>query len=274
MSVLYVKEQGSCIQKRSERIVVTKGQMTLLEIPLANVENIAIIGNVLITVLPDEIKSPKMTAEWEMALNHIAQNTETADEFLNGITELMQELVARYQGISGAGKTFKDWPEMVGNIIPFIGGEEEKSEQEPLRLWGKVENGEIVKATSPVITTQCIRVPVLDGHTAAVFVKFKKKPTKEQLIETLVNFSGEPQKLELPSAPKQFIQYLEEDNRPQVSLDVNFENGMGVSVGRLREDTVYDYKFVGLSHNTLRGAAGGAVLSAELLVAKGYIEAK
>ena len=185
------------------------------------------------------------------------------------------EVVATtYQAISGAGKTFKDWPEMVGNIIPFIGGEEEKSEQEPLRLWGKVVNGEIVKATTPVITTQCIRVPVLDGHTAAVFVKFAKKPTKEELIEAMVNFSGEPQELDLPSAPKQFIQYLEEDNRPQVSMDVNFENGMGISVGRLREDTVYDYKFVGLSHNTLRGAAGGAVLSAELLVAKGYIEAK
>ena len=179
-----------------------------------------------------------------------------------------------YQAISGAGKTFKDWPEMEHNIIPFIGGEEEKSEQEPLRIWGHVENGEIVKADSPVITTQCIRVPVLDGHTAAVFVKFAKKPTKEQLIEAMTKFSGEPQKLDLPSAPKQFIQYLEEDNRPQVQLDVNFEKGMGISVGRLREDTVYDYKFVGLSHNTLRGAAGGAVLSAELLVAKGYIEAK
>jgi len=163
---------------------------------------------------------------------------------------------------------------MVGNIIPFIGGEEEKSEQEPLRLWGKVEDGVIKKATTPVITTQCIRVPVLDGHTAAVFVKFAKKPTKEQLIEKLRNFSGLPQELDLPSAPKQFIQYLEEDNRPQVSLDVNFENGMGISVGRLREDTVYDYKFVGLSHNTLRGAAGGAVLSAELLTAQGYITAK
>ena len=185
------------------------------------------------------------------------------------------EVVATtYQAISGAGKTFKDWPEMVGNIIPFIGGEEEKSEQEPLRLWGKVEDGVIKKATTPVITTQCIRVPVLDGHTAAVFVKFAKKPTKEQLIEKLRNFSGLPQKLDLPSAPKQFIQYLEEDNRPQVSLDVNFENGMGISVGRLREDTVYDYKFVGLSHNTLRGAAGGAVLSAELLTAQGYITAK
>ena len=185
------------------------------------------------------------------------------------------EVVATtYQAISGAGKTFKDWPEMVENIIPYIGGEEEKSEQEPLKLLGKVENGRIVKAQSPVITCQCIRVPVLDGHTAAVFVKFRKKPTKEQLIEKLVSFQGLPQELDLPSAPKQFIQYLEEDNRPQVSLDVNFERGMGISVGRLREDTVYDYKFVGLSHNTLRGAAGGALLCAELLTAKGYIRAK
>ena len=179
-----------------------------------------------------------------------------------------------YQAISGAGKTFKDWPEMEGNIIPFIGGEEEKSEQEPLRIWGHIENGEIVKADGPVITTQCIRVPVLNGHTAAVFVKFKKNPTKEQLIEKLVNFKGVPQELNLPSAPKQFIQYLEEDNRPQVSMDVNYENGMGISVGRLREDTVYDWKFVGLSHNTVRGAAGGAVLCAELLKAQGYITAK
>ena len=185
------------------------------------------------------------------------------------------EVVATtYQAISGAGKTFKDWPEMEGNIIPYIGGEEEKSEQEPLHIWGHIENGVIVKAESPVITCQCIRVPVLNGHTAAVFVKFKKKPTKEQLIEKLVNFKGIPQELELPSAPKQFIQYLEEDNRPQVSLDVDFEHGMGISVGRLREDTVYDYKFVGLSHNTVRGAAGGAVLCAELLTAKGYIAAK
>ena len=185
------------------------------------------------------------------------------------------EVVATtYQAISGAGKTFKDWPEMEGNIIPYIGGEEEKSEQEPLRIWGHIENGVIVKAESPVITCQCIRVPVLNGHTAAVFVKFKKKPTKEQLIEKLVNFKGIPQELELPSAPKQFIQYLEEDNRPQVSLDVDFEHCMGISVGRLREDTVYDYKFVGLSHNTVRGAAGGAVLCAELLTAKGYIAAK
>lgn len=185
------------------------------------------------------------------------------------------EVVATtYQAISGAGKTFKDWPEMEGNIIPYIGGEEEKSEQEPLRIWGYIEDGVIVKAQSPVITCQCIRVPVLNGHTAAVFVKFKKKVTKEELIEKLESFKGLPQELKLPSAPAQFIRYMEEDNRPQVSLDVDFENGMGISVGRLREDTVYDYKFVGLSHNTVRGAAGGAVLCAELLTAKGYIKEK
>ena len=187
---------------------------------------------------------------------------------------LERALVCTYQAISGAGKTFQRWPEMVDNCIPYIGGEEEKSEQEPLRIWGKVENGQIVKASEPVITCQCIRVPVLNGHTAAVFVKFRKNPTKEQLIEKLVNFKGFPQEAELPSAPKQFIQYLEEDNRPQVKMDVNFENGMGISVGRLREDTVYDWKFVGLSHNTVRGAAGGAVLCAETLKAKGYIQAK
>ncbi len=188
--------------------------------------------------------------------------------------EPYEAVVSTYQAISGAGKTFKDWPEMVGNIIPYIGGEEEKSEKEPLRLWGKIENGVIVPATLPVITSQCIRVPVLNGHTASVFVKLKKKATKEELIEKMVNFSGEPQKLQLPSAPKQFIQYLEEDNRPQVALDVDYEGGMGISVGRLREDSVYDWKFVGLAHNTLRGAAGGAVLCAELLKAKGYITAK
>ena len=186
-----------------------------------------------------------------------------------------KEVVATtYQAISGAGKTFKDWPEMVENIIPFIGGEEEKSEQEPLRLWGEIKDGEIVKASEPVITCQCIRVPVLDGHTAAVFINFEKKPTKEQLIEKLVTFKGFPQEAELPSAPKQFIQYLEEDNRPQVTEDVNYERGMGVSIGRLREDSMYDYKFIGLSHNTIRGAAGGAVLCAEALTAKGYIQAK
>lgn len=185
------------------------------------------------------------------------------------------EVVATtYQAISGAGKTFKDWPEMVGNIIPYIGGEEEKSEQEPLRLFGEIKDGEIVKAQSPKITTQCVRVPVLNGHTAAVFVNFAKKPTKEQIIDRWVNFKGLPQELNLPSAPKQFIQYLEEDNRPQVTADVHYENGMGVSMGRLREDSIYDYKFIGLSHNTVRGAAGGAILCAELLKAQGYIEKK
>jgi len=188
--------------------------------------------------------------------------------------EPTQVVVSTYQAISGAGKTFKDWPEMVENVIPYIGGEEEKSEKEPLRLWGKIENGVIVPETAPLITSQCIRVPVLNGHTASVFVNLGKKATKEQLIEKMVNFSGEPQKLGLPSAPKQFIQYLEEDNRPQVKLDVDYENGMGISIGRLREDTLFDWKFVGLSHNTVRGAAGGAVLCAELLKAKGYIDKK
>lgn len=187
------------------------------------------------------------------------------------------EVVATtYQAISGAGKTFADWQEMVGNIIPYIGGEEEKSEKEPLRIWGHVdeEKKEIVPAQSPVITCQCIRVPVLNGHTAAVFVKLRKKATKEQLLKALDDFRGVPQELELPSAPKQFIRYLEDDNRPQVALDVDYENGMGISVGRLREDHVYDWKFVGLSHNTVRGAAGGAILCAELLKAQGYIVKK
>lgn len=179
-----------------------------------------------------------------------------------------------YQAISGAGKNFADWPEMVDNVIPYIGGEEEKSEQEPLRLWGKVVDGKIVKAEEPVITTQCIRVPVTDGHTAAVFVTFENKPTKEEILKEWAEFSGLPQELDLPSAPKQFIKYFEEDNRPQAKLDRDYENGMGVCFGRLREDKVFDYKFVGLSHNTVRGAAGGAVLTAELLKAQGYITAK
>ncbi len=183
-------------------------------------------------------------------------------------------VVTTYQAISGAGKTFKDWPEMEHNIIPFIGGEEEKSEKEPLRVWGHVENGVIVPAENPIITSQCIRVPVLNGHTAAAFVNLNKKATKEELIEAMVNFSGEPQSLGLPSAPKQFIQYLEDDNRPQVALDVDYENGYGISIGRLREDSYFDWKFVGLSHNTVRGAAGGGVLMAELLKAKGFIDKK
>ncbi|HUM83127.1 MAG TPA: aspartate-semialdehyde dehydrogenase [Lachnospiraceae bacterium] len=188
--------------------------------------------------------------------------------------EPTQVIVSTYQAISGAGKTFKDWPEMKGNIIPYISGEEEKSEQEPLKVFGHVENGVIVKAESPVISAQCIRVPVLNGHTAAVSIDFAKEPTKEELIDRLVNFSGEPQKLELPSAPKHFIQYLADDNRPQVSMDVDYEKGMGVSIGRLRKDNIFDWKFVGLSHNTLRGAAGGAVECAEMLKALGYIVRK
>ena len=188
--------------------------------------------------------------------------------------EPYEVIVSTYQASSGAGKNFASWPEMVGNVIPYIGGEEEKSEKEPLRVFGHIENGQIVPAEGPVITSQCIRIPVLYGHTATVFVKFRKKATKEQLIEKLVSFKGLPQELQLPSAPKQFIQYMEEDNRPQVLADVNYEHGMGVSIGRLREDTVYDWKFVGLSHNTIRGAAGGGVLCAELLKAQGYIQAK
>lgn len=195
---------------------------------------------------------------------------------LHALREFEPEVVVAttYQAISGAGKTFADWPEMVDNVIPFIGGEEEKSEQEPLRIWGKVVDGQIVKAQAPLITTQCIRVPVSDGHTAAVFVKFKKKPTKDQILKAWNEFKGIPQELDLPSAPKQFIKYFEEDNRPQANLDRDYENGMGVCFGRLREDTVYDYKFVGLSHNTVRGAAGGGVLIAELLKAQGYIVSK
>ena len=179
-----------------------------------------------------------------------------------------------YQAISGAGKTFREWPEMIDNVIPYIGGEEEKSEQEPLRVWGRVEDGKIVKADAPLITTQCIRVPVTDGHTAAVFVDFEKKPEKDEILEAWRNFKGKPQTLGLPSAPAQFITYFEEDNRPQAALDRDLYGGMGVSVGRLREDTLFDYKFVGLSHNTLRGAAGGAVLIAELLCREGYLTAK
>lgn len=179
-----------------------------------------------------------------------------------------------YQAISGAGKTFTDWPEMLDNVIPYIGGEEEKSEQEPLKIWGAVEGNEIVKAKSPIITTQCIRVPALDGHMAAVFVSFDKKPSKDEIFALWESFKGKPQSLELPSAPKQFLKYMTEDNRPQTRLDRDYENGMGVTVGRLREDSIFDYKFVCLSHNTIRGAAGGAVLIAELLKAEGYIKAK
>ena len=183
------------------------------------------------------------------------------------------EVVATtYQAISGAGKTFKDWPEMVGNIIPYIGGEEEKSEREPLKLWGHIEGDQIVNAEKPVITAQCFRVPVSDGHTAAVFVSFEKKPSKEEILKAWAEFRGPAQELELPSAPKQFLHYFEANDRPQPKLDRNTEHGMAVCIGRLREDTLFDYKFACMSHNTLRGAAGGAVLLAELLAAKGYFD--
>ena len=180
--------------------------------------------------------------------------------------------VCTYQAISGAGKTFDRMPEIIDNVIPYIGGEEEKSECEPLKIWGHIEGGHIVNAVSPKITAQCLRVPVSDGHTAAVFVSFDKKPAKEEILKAWADFSGVPQELNLPSAPKQFLHYFEENDRPQAKLDRMLENGMAVSVGRLREDILFDYKFVCLSHNTLRGAAGGAVLMAELLAAKGWLD--
>ena len=184
---------------------------------------------------------------------------------------LEQVLVCTYQAISGAGKTFETWPDMVDNVIPYIGGEEEKSEQEPLKLWGRVENGVIVNADSPSITAQCLRVPVSNGHMAAVFMRLRNKPTMHEIKARWAGFQGRAQELELPSAPKQFLHYFEEPDRPQTRLDRMSEGGMAVSIGRLRPDTQYDYKFVCLSHNTLRGAAGGAVLLAELLCAEGYI---
>ncbi|MBQ8657990.1 MAG: aspartate-semialdehyde dehydrogenase [Clostridia bacterium] len=185
---------------------------------------------------------------------------------------IKQAAVCTYQAISGAGKTFDTMPEILDNVIPYIGGEEEKSEKEPLKIWGEVKGGEIVLADSPVITAQCLRVPVSDGHTAAVFVSFENKPSKEEILQAWADFKGAPQELGLPSAPAQFIKYFEEDNRPQAKLDRMEGNGMSVTAGRLREDTLFDYKFIGLSHNTLRGAAGGAVLLAELLAAKGYFD--
>ena len=181
-------------------------------------------------------------------------------------------LVCTYQAISGAGKTFERWPEMVDNMIPYIGGEEEKSEQEPLKIWGKVENGVIVPAASPAFTAQCLRVPVTNGHFAAVFCSFDRKPSKEEILAAWKEFRGRPQELDLPSAPKQFLHYFEQDDMPQTRLHRGLEGGMAISLGRLREDSQYDYKFVGLSHNTLRGAAGGAVLLAELLCADGYMD--
>lgn len=186
----------------------------------------------------------------------------------------LEIMTCTYQAISGASKTFETWPEMIDNVIPFIGGEEEKSEREPLKIWGSVSAGGILNADKPVISAQCIRVPVADGHLAAVSVKFEKKPSKDEILKAWEGFEGKPQKLSLPSAPKPFIKYFEEDNRPQTKLDRDFERGMGITIGRLREDCLFDYKFVCLSHNTLRGAAGGAVLTAELLKAEGYIQKK
>ncbi len=185
-----------------------------------------------------------------------------------GVKEVV---VSTYQAISGAGKTFESWPEMIDNVIPYIGGEEEKSEKEPLKVWGKIE-GDVIKDNTDIkITSQCIRVPVTDGHLATTFVNFEKKPTKEEILEAWKNFSGRPQELQLHSAPKQFITYFEEDNRPQTHIDRDIEGGMGITAGRLREDSMFDYKFVGLSHNTLRGAAGGSLLLAELLFKEGYL---
>jgi len=182
--------------------------------------------------------------------------------------------VCTYQAISGAGKTFKDWPEMVDNVIPFISGEEEKSENEPMKIWGIPGAGGIVPAKEPVITSQCIRVPVTDGHLAAVFISFERKPSREAVLAAWKSFEAKPQKLGLPSAPRPFLRYFEEDDRPQTRLDRDFEKGMGITVGRLREDRLLDWRFVCLSHNTIRGAAGGAVLIAELLEAEGYLGRK
>lgn len=195
---------------------------------------------------------------------------------LNALMEFepTEVAVCTYQAISGAGKTFESWPEILDNVIPYIGGEEEKSEQEPLRIWGSVVDGKIVPATTPVISAQCLRVPASDGHMAAVSVNFKKKPTKEQILKAWADYKALPQEVNLPHAPAQFLTYMEEDNRPQTKLDRDIYGGMGITVGRLREDALFDYKFVCLSHNTLRGAAGGAVLTAELLTERGYITAK
>jgi aspartate-semialdehyde dehydrogenase len=195
---------------------------------------------------------------------------------LNALKEfgIQKVMTCTYQAISGAGKTFKTWPEMVDNVIPFIGGEEEKSEREPLKIWGEIQDGAIVSAQRPVISAQCYRVAAQDGHMAAVSVQFDCKPSREEILSRWAEYAGEPQRLNLPSAPKKFLTYFEEDNRPQTRLDRDLENGMGISIGRLREDPILDYKFVSLSHNTLRGAAGGAVLTAELLVKQGYITRK
>lgn len=292
MNVSEVEKVASTVDFVFSAVDMTKEEIKAIEEAYAKTETPVVSNNSAHRWTPDvPMVIPEINPDHFEVIEHQKKRLGTVNGFIAvkpncsiqsyvpALTAWMEyepyEVVATtYQAISGAGKTFKEWPEMVENIIPYIGGEEEKSEQEPLRVWGEVKNGVIEKAVSPVITCQCIRVPVLDGHTAAVFVKFRKKPTKEQLIEKIKNYKGIPQELNLPSAPKQFIQYMEDDNRPQVKEDVNFEKGMGVSIGRIREDSLYDFKFVGLSHNTVRGAAGGAVLCAETLTAKGYIKAK
>ena len=293
MNVNEVEEVSSKVDFVFSAVDMTKDEIKAIEDAYAKAETPVVSNNSAHRWTPDvPMVVPEINPEHFEVIKYQKERLGTTRGFvavkpncsiqsyapaLTALKEFGPKLVVAttYQAISGAGKTFKDWPEMEGNIIPFIGGEEEKSEQEPLRLWGKIEDGVIKKCEDgPVITCQCVRVPVLNGHTAAVFVNFEKKPTKEEILDRWANFKGLPQELNLPSAPKQFIQYLEEDNRPQVALDVDYENGMGVSMGRLREDSVFDYKFIGLSHNTVRGAAGGAVLCAELLTAQGYITAK
>lgn len=292
MDVNQVEEVASLVDFVFSAVDMNKEEIKAIEDAYAKTETPVVSNNSAHRWTPDvPMVVPEINPEHFEVIEHQKKRLGTTRGFvavkpncsiqsytpaLHALKEFGPKVVVAttYQAISGAGKTFKDWPEMVENVIPFIGGEEEKSEQEPLKIWGTIQDGEIVKADGPVITTQCIRVPVLNGHTAAVFVSFEKKPTKEEIIDRWTNYKGLPQELNLPSAPKQFIRYMEEDNRPQVQLDVDFENGMGISMGRLREDTVYDYKFIGLSHNTVRGAAGGALLCAELLTAKGYIQAK
>ncbi len=292
MNVNEVEAVASCVDFVFSAVDMTKEEIRAIEDAYAKTETPVVSNNSAHRWTPDvPMVVPEINPEHFEVIQYQRKRLGTRRGFvavkpncsiqsyapaLHALKEFGPKVVVAttYQAISGAGKTFQDWPEMLDNIIPFIGGEEEKSEQEPLRLWGKVEDGVIKKAESPIITTQCIRVPVQDGHTAAVFVSFEKKPTKEEIIDRWNNYKGLPQELDLPSAPKQFIRYMEEENRPQAQIDRDFENGMGISMGRLREDTVYDYKFVGLSHNTVRGAAGGAILCAELLTAQGYIEKK
>ena len=292
MNVNEVEKVASTVDFVFSAVDMTKEEIKAIEEAYAKTETPVVSNNSAHRWIPDvPMVIPEINPEHFQVIEHQKKRLGTKHGFiavkpncsiqsyvpaLNAWKEFepYECVITTYQAISGAGKDFKAWPEMVENIIPYIGGEEEKSEQEPLRIWGRIEDGVIVKAEEPKITCQCLRVPVLNGHTAAAFVKFRKKPTKEQLIEKLENYKGFPQEEGLPMAPEQFIKYFEEDNRPQVKADVDRDKGMGISIGRIREDSIYDYKFVGLSHNTIRGAAGGAVLCAETLKAKGYISKK